>query len=51
MVSAVLFFGLLLGGVLLRTTDDVLGTVLIAASALPLLHALLSGLVGGRSRR
>ena len=50
MVSAVLFFGLLLGGVLLRQTDIVLGTVLMSVSALPLLHALLSGFTGRRSR-
>lgn len=48
LVSALVFFGLLLGGVLLRVTDAVLGDVLMAASALPLLHALLSGLVGRR---
>ncbi|WP_375388254.1 ABC1 kinase family protein [uncultured Amnibacterium sp.] len=51
MTSALMFFGLLLGGVLLRSSDAVLGTVLMAASAVPLLHALLSGLLGGRSRR
>lgn len=51
MVSAVLFFGLLLGGVLLRATDPVLGGVLMVVSALPLLHAVLSGLVSGRARR
>lgn len=50
MVSAVLFFGLLLGGVLLRQTDAFVGGALMAASILPLLHALLSGFVG-RARR
>lgn len=50
MVSAVLFFGLLLGGVLLRQTDVFVGGALMAASVLPLLHALLSGVVG-RTRR
>lgn len=49
MVSAVLFFGLLVGGVLLRPTDDATGTALMIASALPLLHAVLAGLVSRRS--
>lgn len=43
-VSAVLFAGLLVAGVILRRDDVVLGTVLMAASGLPLLHALLAGL-------
>jgi len=51
MTSALLFFGLLLGGVLLRPTDATAGLVLMIVSALPLLHALLSGIIGGRSRR
>ncbi|RIX28819.1 ABC1 kinase family protein [Amnibacterium setariae] len=51
MTSALLFFGLLLGGVLLRSTDAVLGTVLMGVSGLPLLHAVVSGLLAGRSRR
>ena len=42
-VSAVLFAGLLVAGAVLRVGDDVLGTWLIAVSALPLLHALLAG--------
>ncbi len=50
MVSAVLFFGLLLGGVLLRPADPVAGGLLMGVSALPLLHALLSGFAGRRSR-
>ena len=45
LVSAVLFAALLIAGVILRSDDAVLGTVLMAASALPLLHALLAGLV------
>jgi predicted unusual protein kinase regulating ubiquinone biosynthesis (AarF/ABC1/UbiB family) len=49
-VSAIVFFGLLLGGVLLHPTDAVLGTVLLAVSVVPLLHVVLSGVVGGRSR-
>ena len=51
LVSALLFFGLLLSGVLLRPDDDVLGTVLMGVSALPLAHVLLSGLAGARSGR
>ncbi|WP_375399694.1 ABC1 kinase family protein [uncultured Amnibacterium sp.] len=51
MVSAVLFFGLLIGGVLLRPTDPPTGGLLMAASALPLLHAVLAGMIGGRRRR
>lgn len=42
-VSAVIFVGLLIGGALLRSDDVTFGTVLMAASALPLVHALLSG--------
>ncbi|MFD1720693.1 ABC1 kinase family protein [Amnibacterium endophyticum] len=48
LVSALLFFGLLVGGVLLRPTDAVTGLVLMIASAVPLLHALVSGF---RARR
>ena len=47
-VSAVLFVGLLVAGVLLQRTDAVFGTVLMAASAIPLLHAVFAGLVSGR---
>ena len=39
--SAVLFAGLLIGGVLLRPSDEVLSWVLLGASVLPLLHAVL----------
>ncbi|WP_137843213.1 AarF/UbiB family protein [Microbacterium sp. 2FI] len=46
-VSAILFAGLLVGGVLLRADDVVFGTVLMAAAVIPLLHALFAG-VGGR---
>ena len=42
--SAIVFAGLLVAGVLLRPTDEVLGWVLMGASALPLLHVLLGGL-------
>jgi len=47
-VSAVLFAALLLGGILLRADDRVFGTVLIAVSALPLLHALFAGVIARR---
>ncbi len=47
-ISAVLFGVLLIAGILLRPTDAVLGTVLMAASALPLLHALFAGVVARR---
>jgi predicted unusual protein kinase regulating ubiquinone biosynthesis (AarF/ABC1/UbiB family) len=39
--SAIVFAGLLFAGVLLRPTDEVLGWVLMGASAVPLLHVLL----------
>jgi predicted unusual protein kinase regulating ubiquinone biosynthesis (AarF/ABC1/UbiB family) len=45
-VSALIFAALLIGGILFRPQDAVLGTVLMAVSALPLLHALLAGLLG-----
>ncbi|ROP49260.1 MULTISPECIES: AarF/ABC1/UbiB kinase family protein [unclassified Rathayibacter] len=41
-VSAVLFAGLLIAGAVVRADDTVFGTVLMAVSALPLLHALFS---------
>lgn len=50
-VSAILFVGLLVAGVLLRRTDVVVGTVMMAASGLPLLHAVFSGLLPGRRGR
>ncbi|MFC5500702.1 ABC1 kinase family protein [Lysinimonas soli] len=40
LVSAIVFAGLLFAGVLTRPTDEVLGWVLIAASAAPLLHVV-----------
>ena len=46
LASALVFATLLIAGVLLRPTDDVLGWVLMAGSALPLLHVI----VGSRSR-
>jgi predicted unusual protein kinase regulating ubiquinone biosynthesis (AarF/ABC1/UbiB family) len=45
-VSAIIFAGLLLGGIFLRPTDLVLGGVLMAVSALPLLHAVFAGIMG-----
>ena len=47
-ISAVLFAALLIGGILLRTDDAVFGTVLMVASALPLLHALFAGVTRRR---
>lgn len=41
-VSAVVFAGLLIAGVLLRPTDEVLGWVLMGASAVPLLHVVVT---------
>ena len=50
MISAILFFGLLVAGALLRPTDPVLGPVLMVVSIVPLLHAVFAGLVGRRAR-
>jgi len=47
-ISAVLFAALLIGGILLRADDAVFGTVLMALSALPLVHALLAGVTRRR---
>ena len=47
-ISAILFSALLIGGILLRGNDPVLGTVLMSASALPLLHALFAGVTRRR---
>ena len=47
-ISAILFAGLLIGGILFRSQDVVFGTVLMAVSALPLLHALFAGIVARR---
>jgi predicted unusual protein kinase regulating ubiquinone biosynthesis (AarF/ABC1/UbiB family) len=44
-VSAVLFAGLLLGGIFLKPNDPVLGSVLMAVSVLPLLHAMFAGIL------
>jgi len=40
-LSGVIFAGLLIGGIMLRRDDVVFGTVVMALSALPLLHAVL----------
>jgi predicted unusual protein kinase regulating ubiquinone biosynthesis (AarF/ABC1/UbiB family) len=42
-VSAIVFAALLVAGTVLRGDDVVFGTVLMAVSVLPLLHALFSG--------
>ena len=47
-ISAVLFAALLIGGILLRADDAVFGTVLMIASALPLIHALFAGVTRRR---
>ncbi len=44
-VSAILFAALVIGGILLRDQDEVFGTVLMGASALPLLHAMFAGVI------
>jgi predicted unusual protein kinase regulating ubiquinone biosynthesis (AarF/ABC1/UbiB family) len=46
-VSAVLFGALLIAGVLLRVDEAVFGTVLMAVSVIPLVHAVFAG---GRAR-
>ena len=48
-VLAVLFAALFIGGVVLRSSGDVVfGVVLMVVSVLPLLHALLAGVLGRR---
>lgn len=49
-VSAVLFVGLFIGGILLRVDEPVWGVVLIAASVIPLLHAVFAGVFRRRGR-
>ena len=49
-VSAVLFSGLLVGGLVARPEARVLGTVLKVASVPALLHALFGGMWGRRGR-
>ncbi|MBX3100418.1 MAG: AarF/ABC1/UbiB kinase family protein [Salinibacterium sp.] len=50
-ISAILFAALLVGGIMLRADDVVFGTVLMAVSALPLLHALFAGALARRGPR
>lgn len=44
-VAAVLFVGLLIGGILLRSTDPLWGLIMMAASVVPLVWAVFGGLV------
>ncbi|WP_022878324.1 AarF/ABC1/UbiB kinase family protein [Microbacterium sp. B19] len=50
-VSAVLFTGLLIGGILLQAEQAVLGTVLMVLSIGPAAHALFAGILARRSGR
>ena len=50
-VAAVVFAGLLIGGILLLPHAAVLGIVLMAVSGLPLLYALFAGLAARRGPR
>jgi predicted unusual protein kinase regulating ubiquinone biosynthesis (AarF/ABC1/UbiB family) len=47
-ISAIIFSALLIGGIVLRVADPVVGTVLMAVSAFPLLYAVFSGLAARR---
>lgn len=47
-ISAILFAALLIGGIMLRADDVVFGTVVMAVSTLPLLHALFAGAIARR---
>jgi predicted unusual protein kinase regulating ubiquinone biosynthesis (AarF/ABC1/UbiB family) len=47
-ISAVLFAALLIAGIVLRADDVVFGTVLMAISVIPLLHALFAGWMNRR---
>ncbi|AWB94723.1 ABC transporter [Agromyces badenianii] len=49
-VSAVLFVGLFIGGILLRVDEPMWGAALIAVSVIPLLHALFAGIFRRRGR-
>lgn len=40
--SAIVFAALLVGGVFMRSTDDVVGWILMAAAAVPLLHLIVT---------
>ncbi|WZH39044.1 MAG: AarF/UbiB family protein [Microbacterium enclense] len=48
-LSAVLFTGLLIGGILLESEQAVWGTLLMIASIAPLSHALLAGAIARRN--
>ena len=50
-IAAVIFAALLVGGILLLPHYVVLGTVLMAASALPLIYAVFAGLAARRGPR
>jgi predicted unusual protein kinase regulating ubiquinone biosynthesis (AarF/ABC1/UbiB family) len=50
-VSAVLFTGLLVGGILLQAEQVVFGTILMVLSIGPAAHALFAGIVARRSGR
>ncbi|WP_309977780.1 AarF/UbiB family protein [Agromyces sp. 3263] len=50
-VSAVVFVGLFIGGILLRLDEPVWGVALIVVSAIPLLHAVFGGVFGRRGPR
>ncbi|MUN08039.1 ABC1 kinase family protein [Agromyces luteolus] len=47
-VSAVIFVGLFLGGILLRLDEPVWGGILLGVSIVPLLHAMFAGVFGRR---
>jgi len=47
-ISSVLFAALLIGGILLRAQDVVVGTVTMSVSVIPLLHALFAGVFARR---
>ncbi len=48
LISAVLFAALLVGGILLRAEDAVVGTIMMAVSVVPLLHSLFAGAIARR---
>ena len=50
-VSAVVFVGLFLGGILLRVDEPVWGGVLIGVSVIPFLHAVFAGAFRRRGPR
>lgn len=48
-ISTVLFAALFIGGIVLRADDAIFGTVVMALSLVPLLHALFAGWVSRRT--